>query len=302
MSPRPSIDTPGGVIELMPIRSKDKHVFKYVTSYPRNPDLGYQTVVALGQLSNVATGYPLMVAEMSAMTALRTAVTTALATSLMARKSSRVMAMIGTGAQSEFQVRVAALLCGIDEIHYFDTDSKAMDKFAFNMQDHPLKLVRCKNVKEAVKGADIITTCTANMGHHDVLKNDWVKPGVHINAIGGDCPDKTELEVVILPRARLVTDYFEQAITEGEIQRFSRSTAKSMVYAELHDLVTGHKQGRHEDEEITIYDSVGMALEDYSALCLTYRLAKQYKLGEHYHMLPMIDAPKDLISSLQMKL
>jgi ornithine cyclodeaminase len=87
MMPRPSIETPGGVIELMPIRNADYHAFKYVTCYPENPASGKQTVSAIGQLSSVETGYPLMISEMNFMTAFRTAATAALATDLLARKS-----------------------------------------------------------------------------------------------------------------------------------------------------------------------------------------------------------------------
>ncbi len=298
LTPRPSIEVPGGVIELMPIRDIKYHAYKYVTCYPQNPPT-HQTVVAIGQLSSVETGYPIMISEMTLMTAFRTAATTALATKFMARQSSQVLALIGTGAQSEFQARFMSLVRDIKEIRYFDTDVKAMDKFAHNMNSSSLKLVRCRDAKEAVEGADIITTCTACKGHVDVVKSDWIKPGVHINSLGGDCPGKTELELSILPRTRLVTDYLGQAVTEGEIQRLSSVEVKKMVHGELHELVSGIKKGRKADEEITLFDSVGMAMEDYSAIRLTYNLAEKYGLGKDLNLLPDIIDPKNLISILE---
>jgi ornithine cyclodeaminase len=186
----------------------------------------------------------------------------------------------------------------IEEVRYFDIDPKAMDKFERNMSGSPFRLVRSKNVQMAIDGADIITTCTACRGHVNVLETDWVKPGVHINALGGDCPGKTELEPSILPKTRLVTDYFDQAVIDGEIQRFSRTEAEDMLYAELYEIISGKKSGRQKDDEITLFDSVGMALEDQSAMRLTYKLAEEYRIGEDRDLNPAITDPKDLISVL----
>lgn len=298
--PRPAMHVPDGVLELMPIcDNKQYYTFKYVNCHPKNPLLGKQTVVATGQLSEIVTGYPLMFSEMTILTALRTAATSALATDLMALKKSHILALIGTGAQSEFQVFSLQLVRDIKEIRYFDIDPMAMDKFEKNMKDKFFKLVRCKNAKEAVKAADIITVCTACKDHVDVIKNDWVKKGVHINALGGDTVGKTELELSILSRCRIVVEYFEQSIIEGEIQRLSKEKAKKMVYAELYELVNGLKKGRENDEEITLFDSVGIALEDYSALRLTYELAEKYRIGEESNLTPVVKNPKNLYGTIR---
>jgi ornithine cyclodeaminase len=300
--PRPAMHVPGGVLELMPICDNEKYYsFKYVNCHPKNPDTGLQTVVATGQLSRIDTGYPLMFSEMTLLTALRTAATSALATDLMARKDSRVMALIGTGAQSEFQVRGLQLVRDIKEVRYFDIDPKAMDKFEKNMRGANLELTRCKNVEEAVHGVDIITVCTACKDHVDVVKNKWVKPGVHINALGGDTVGKTELELSILPRSRVVVEYFEQSFVEGEIQRFSFKKAKDFVHAEMHELVNKSKKGRTTDGEITVFDSVGIALEDYSILKLAYKLAKKHKIGEEKSFTPLLKDPKNLISLIKLR-
>ena len=297
--PRPAMHVPGGVLELMPIYDNELYyTFKYVNCHPKNPLMGKQTVVATGQLSRIDTGYPVMFSEMTILTALRTAATSALATDLLARKNAQTVAIIGTGAQSEFQVRGAQLVRDIKEIRYFDIDSKAMDKFYKNMKRSSLRLVRCKNAQEAVKGADIITTVTACKANVDVVKNHWITPGVHINALGGDTVGKTELELSILSRAKIVVEYFEQSIVEGEIQRLSGKEAKKRVYAQMHELVTGKKKGRENDQEITLFDSVGIALEDYSVLRLTYELAQKYTIGEERNLTPVLRDPKDLVESL----
>lgn len=296
--PRPAMHVPGGVLELMPICDDTYYSFKYVNCHPKNPLTGKLTVVATGQLSRIDTGYPLMFSEMTLLTALRTVATSALATDLMARKNAKIMALIGTGAQSEFQVRGLQLVRDIVEVRFFDIDPAAMDKFEQNLAGDSVRLIRCKNAKEAVEGADIVTTCTACKDHVDVIKNEWIKSGTHINALGGDCPGKTELELSILPRSRIVVEYFEQSCTEGEIQRWTQADAKKHVYAELHELINGTKQGRENDQEITLFDSVGIALEDYSALRLTYELALKYNLGQDLNLIPDLTDPKNLISIL----
>lgn len=188
------------------------------------------------------------------------------------------------------------LVRDIKEVRYFDIDSKAMDKFEKNMINKHFKLVRCKDAKEATTSADIITVCTASKAHAGVIKNDWVKAGVHINGVGGDSLGKTELELNTLLRSRIAVEYMEQSLSEGEIQRLGKNKARKLV--ELHELVCSLERGRENDEEITLFDSVGIALEDYSALRLTYELAEKYNIGEELNMIPKLQDPKDLISTL----
>lgn len=296
--PRPAMHVPGGVLELMPICDDKYYTFKYVNCHPKNTKEGLMTVVATGQLSEINTGYPLMFSEMTLLTALRTAATTAIATDLMARKDARVLAIIGNGAQSEFLTKALATIRNITEVRYFDTDPEAMDKYEKNMASSTFTLTRCESAEEAVRGADIITTCTACKAQVDVVKNDWVVPGVHINGIGGDTIDKTELEFSILDRSRIAVEYFDQCVIEGEIQRYPKDIARSKVYAELNELITGAKSGRENDTDITLYDSVGIGLEDYSALTFTYELAKKHNIGEERNFTPTMANPKNLISLL----
>ncbi len=297
--PRPAMHVPGGVLELMPIcDNKLYYTFKYVNCHPKNPSSGQLTIVATGQLIRIDTGYPLMFSEMTLLTALRTSANTAIATDLMARKNSRTLALIGTGAQSEFQVLALQLVRDISEVRYFDIDPKAMDKFEKNMENKSFKLIRCKNAREATMGADIITVCTACKERVVVIKNDWVASGVHINALGGDTIDKTELEISTLPRSRIVVEYFDQALIEGEIQQLGEKKAREIVYAEFYEIINGSKKGRANAQEITLFDSVGIAIEDYSVLRLTYELAEKYNIGQEQNFTPVLNDPKNLISLL----
>ncbi|MCC2644525.1 MAG: ornithine cyclodeaminase/mu-crystallin family protein [Burkholderiales bacterium] len=300
-SPRHAVHVEGGVIELMPVADKKYYTFKYVNGHPQNPFSGRQTVVATGQISDVVTGYPLMFSEMTTLTALRTSAATVIMTDLLARKNSKTIALIGTGAQSEFQILGHKLVRDIKEVRYYDTDLQAMLKFNKNMQDKGLDLVACRSAKEAVDTADIIIVCTACKGHVDVILDEWIKPGVHINGLGGDCPGKTEFELPILFRGKIVVEYILQSSIEGEIQRLSPEEIKKNVYAEYWEIISGKKTGRENDDEVTIYDSVGFALEDYSALRLVYDLANKYNLGQDLGLIPPISDPKNLISVLHKK-
>lgn len=297
--PRPALHVSGGVLELMPICDNYYYSFKYVNCHPNNPDSGLMTVVATGQLCDVKTGYPLMYSEMTLLTALRTAATTAIATDLMARKESKILAIVGTGAQSEFLVKALMLVRNIEEVRFYDIDPLAMNKFEENMLGSDLELVRCKDTEMAVLGADVIITCTACWQQALILKDSWVKSGVHINGVGGDSPGKTELERSILLRSRVVVEYFDQCVTEGEIQQLGREMAEKTLHAELYELINGSKVGREKPEEITLYDSVGVGLEDYSALKLIYNLSQKYNLGDELEMFPVIKDPKNLISMLK---
>lgn len=297
-SPRYAAHVPGGVLELMPTADNKLFTYKCVNGHPANPFEGKQTVVATGQLNEIKHGYPLLISEMTVLTALRTAAATVLATDYLARKDSNTMALIGTGAQSEFQTLAHKLIRPIQTVRYFDTDPEAMKKYANNMKDVDLEFIACDSAKEACEGADIIVVCTACKLHAIVIENDWVKEGVHISGLGGDCPGKTELDMDILFRGKVVVEYKEQSMIEGEIQNLSPQEVEQVLHAEVWEILTGKKKGRENDKEITIYDSVGFAIEDFSALRLTLDLAEKYDIGSQMGMVPPIKDPKNLFSVL----
>ena len=300
--PRPTFHVDGGVLELMPVCGKEKFAFKCVNGHPKNTAVGKQTVVATGQLLNVDDGYPVLITEMTILTALRTACVSAIASDLMARKDASTLAVIGNGAQSEYQTIAHKLVRDIKEVRYFDIDSKAMDKYEQNMQSnfagHKVNLVRCDDAKSAVMGADIIIVCTACKAHAEVLKYDWLTKGQHINALGGDCLGKTELQKEILENSYLVVEFFDQSFIEGEIQIFDEEEARRVVDAHFYEIIRGDKVGRNNDDEITVFDSVGIALEDLSALSVIHTLSEKYNIGEIYEMIPNIKDPKNLFSLL----
>lgn len=287
-----------GVVELMPVCGPTLFSFKYVNGHPNNPKNNRLNIVALGMLADVETGYPLMLSEMTILTALRTAATSALASKLMARKNSKKLAIIGCGAQSEFQVLAHHALFDLSEVRYFDLDPKAMERFAQHLAKESFTLISAPNAKTAIAEADLIITATAARGKNKVIEASWLEPGQHISGIGGDSPGKTELDPAILDTAKIVVEYFPQTHHEGEIQNLGE-LAKSRVYAELWELCDHSKQGRDNDAEITLFDDVGFALEDYSILRYVYQLAEQFNIGLTPDLIPegMTD-PKNLFGLL----
>src|SRR5271170_5482839 len=162
-SPRHATHSSVGVIELMPTSDGRLYSFKYVNGHPKNTAKGLLTVTAFGVLADVATGYPLMLSEMTFVTALRTAAMSALAARRMARPGSRVMALIGNGAQSEFQAIAFHRLVGVRTLRLYDTDPQATAKLMRNLSMlrlPDLTVTRCASTADAVRGADIVTTAT----------------------------------------------------------------------------------------------------------------------------------------------
>ena len=286
-----------GVIELMPASDGEHYAFKYVNGHPKNTAEGLLTVTAFGVLADVATGYPRLLSELTLTTAMRTAAMSALAARWLARPESRVMALIGNGAQSEFQAIAFQRLLGVQELRLYDVDAQATDKLVRNLRGLPdtagLKLTRAASVADAVRGADIVTTVTADKRRAVVLTADMVTAGMHLNAVGGDCPGKTELHADILwrPDARVVVEYAPQSRIEGEIQQMPAD----FEVTEFADVLLGRAAGRRSPEEVTIFDSVGFALEDFSSLRLLQQLLDEHPdLRRQIDLLPSLDDPKDL--------
>jgi ornithine cyclodeaminase len=299
-SPRHATHSSVGVIELMPASDGRLYAFKYVNGHPKNTAVGLLTVTAFGVLSDVETGYPLLLAELTLTTALRTAATSALAARRMARPGSRVMALIGNGAQSEFQAMAFHHMIGIREVRLYDTDPRASDKLERNLARlrlPGLAVTRCTSSAAAVAGADIVTTATADKRNATIIGPELIVPGVHLNAVGGDCPGKTELHPQILRRsdARIVVEYEPQSRIEGEIQQLD----VAFPVTELADVLAGRAPGRTSDREVTIFDSVGFALEDFSSLRYLLRIHHEER-GMHTQidLLPDLEDPKDLFALL----
>jgi ornithine cyclodeaminase len=296
-SARLASHSPVGVIELMPTSDGQLYSFKYVNGHPKNTAEGLLTVTAFGVLADVDTGYPLLLSEMTVTTALRTAAMSALAAQAMARPESRVLALIGNGSQSEFQAIAFHRMLGIREVRLFDVDPLATAKLERNLRALPelsdLRIVRASSSADACKGADIVTTVTADKRNAVILTPPMIKAGMHLNAVGGDCPGKTELhgDILAMPNLRVVVEYEPQSRIEGEIQQ----AAADFPVVEFNEIARGLAPGRTSPHEITLFDSVGFALEDYSALRFLYLLLQEQKgLRREIDLVPSLQDPKDL--------
>lgn len=291
--PRIASHSSDGVIELMPAADAEHYAFKFVNGHPSNPLRGFQTVTAFGALANVHNGYPVMIAEMTLLTALRTAATSALAARHLARPNSTRAALIGAGCQAPFQSLGLRAALGITEVSVFDTDPQAGQTFAAHAHALGFTVEIAGSAAEAVAGADIITTCTADKQRAIVLRRQDVPAGAHINAIGGDCPGKTELDPTLLDDAEVVVVEFpEQTRIEGEIQ----ARPADFPVTELWEVITGAATGRTSEAGITIFDSVGFAVEDFSALSYLYEQLHGTEYVQDIDLIADPVDPKDLFS------
>lgn len=303
-SPRTANHSANGVIELMPTDDGQQYSFKYVNGHPDNGQNNLLTVMAFGLLADVHTGYPTLLSELTLTTAVRTAATSALVAKALARPNARSMAIIGNGAQSEFQALAFHEMLGINEIRIFDIDRDASLKLKQNLAAFPdIDVILTDSVQEAVKGAHIVTTVTADKAYATILTPEMIEPGMHINAVGGDCPGKTELHADILRNARVVVEFEPQTRIEGDIQQLE---ADSPV-VEFFRIAQGEVKGRENDTQVTVFDSVGFALEDFSSLRYVHDLAQQHSIGERIHLVPtptniknlyqLLDQQQDIVPS-----
>jgi ornithine cyclodeaminase len=292
--PRVACHAEDGVVELMPVADRSRFAFKYVNGHPANTRLGLPTVMAFGVLADMATGAPRLLSELTLLTAIRTAAMSALAARHLARPDSRVMALIGNGAQSEFQALAFRDLLGIRDIRLFDTDPAATRKLMANLAGSGLRLRACVSTADAVSGADIVTTVTADKTLATILGPEMIRPGMHVNAVGGDCPGKTELHPQVLQHARVFCEYEPQSRIEGDIQQMPAD----FPVTEFWRVLAGEVQARGSADDVTVFDSVGFALEDFSALCFVLDAARQLGLGRPVDLIARTPDPKDLFGLL----
>lgn len=294
-TPRVASHSDVGVIELMPTSDGEAYGFKYVNGHPKNTSEGLQTVTAFGLLADVYTGYPTLLSEMTMLTAIRTAATSAMAAKHLAPRGAKTMAMIGNGAQSEFQTLAMKAIIGLEAVRLYDIDPEATEKAARNLEGMGVKVIKCKSAEESMEGAEIITTCTADKQCATILTDNMIGAGVHINAIGGDCPGKTELAAEILHRSDIFVEFPPQTRIEGEIQQLPQDHPVT----ELWQVITGQAKGRTSDKQITLFDSVGFAIEDFSALRYVREHIKGTDFFQNLDMLADPDDPRDLFGMLK---
>ena len=288
---------PTGVIELMPIYDSLQYSFKYVNGHPGNPSHGLPSICAIGLLSDVTTGHPEVICDMSLLTAIRTACTSALVAKYAANSGASRIGIIGLGAQSEFQVLAHTPYFDLEQLSYFDIDDRATQKFANNMSSIFKNTRACQNAKEVVENSDLIITATSHQDQLGIIREEWIAPGCHIAAIGSDRPDKNEIYADLIRRSHVIVEYFQQTKNEGEIQKLGDS---DQAFVSIHQLVSRQVEARHLPSDITLFDSVGYALEDFSALSLVNDLIQTHtNIGINEFLCELKD-PKNLVNELSL--
>ena len=260
-----------GDFRAMPAAIPGAVAMKWVNVHPQNPARGLPTVMAILIYNDPETGYPLAIMDATDITAYRTGATAAIAARYLARQDATTLGIIGAGRQAYTQILAHAELFDLKSIRVFDRSKVNGERLINSLPGYPLK--GC-DIEEAA-ASDIV--CTLTPSRLPVLKKEWVRPGTHINAIGADAAGKEELEPALLKEARVVVDDLKQASAAGEINvPISRGFfAIDEVYATLGEIVAGKKVGRTGKDEITIFDSTGVAIEDVATAKLVYEKAVQ---------------------------
>ena len=247
---------------------------KLVSVYPGNRERDLLSVVATIILCDPNTGYPLAIMDGTYITDMRTGAAGGVAVKYLARRDSSVIGIIGAGIQAETQLlAISQVLDGIKEVKVFDLREDASRGYAEKMGRALNLNVRHVGTIGEAAGADIVVTTTPS--RNPIVKRSHIRPGTHINAIGADAQGKQELEADLLKDAKVVIDEFEQASHSGEINVPLSEGVISVdgLYGTLGEVVFGTKKGRENDEEITIFDSTGLAIQDIICAKLVYEKA-----------------------------
>lgn len=264
-----------GDLRTMPayLESADIAGVKIVNVHPKNPGIGLPTVMALLVLNSPETGAPIAVMGATYLTNMRTGAAGAVAAKHLARPDSKTVGMVGAGAQARTQLLGVSRFFKIERVIVSDRrieSAEAFEKDAIAFLDCDYRLTT--DTKEACD-CDILITATP--ARAPVVKSSWVKPGTHINAIGADARGKQELESALTKRAKVVVDDMAQAVHSGEVNvPISKGVLKpEEIYAQIGEIVAGIKPGRTDDDEITIFDSTGLAIQDVAAGTMVYKRA-----------------------------
>ncbi len=276
-----------GVFFTMPVCGGEEtghFTVKMVSVFPDNPAAGLPSVHAAVFLMSGMTGSPLAILEGRSLTALRTGAASGAATDLLARKNSRVLALIGAGAQAMTQLAAVCTVRKIDEVRVYARNPEGVNRFidAVRGKDSiPETLIAAPSPAEAVRDADII--CTATTSPVPVFSDRDISRGVHINGIGSYLPEMQEVPVATVRRAKVIVDSREAALAEAGdiIQAIGNGAITSgHIHAELGEILLGKRPGRESDREITFFKSVGIAVQDAFAAALVYRNALAQGLGQ----------------------
>jgi alanine dehydrogenase len=229
-------------------------------------------------LNDPKTGMPLALMDGTWITAMRTGAASAVATKYLAKKEAKTLGVVGAGFQAITQIAAISKVKKLKEILVYDIREEAIEKLAKVLAKEKIKIKKGKI--EEVCQKDILVTATP--AREPIIKKEWIRPGIHINAIGADAEGKEELEPEILKNAKIVVDCWEQASHSGEINvpLAKGLIKKEDIYGELGEIVSGKKPGREKEEEITLFDSTGLAIQDLYTANLVYKEAKRRKIGK----------------------
>ena len=261
---------------------------KIVNAHPENPKkFGLPTVMATIILTDPENGQPLAIMGGRNITAMRTGAAGGIAAKYLARKNSQVVGLVGAGVQARTQLlALHSIYKKLKRIRVWDVSTAAKENYVDEMQQRfdELKFVSVERLRDAVVDADIIVTSTPS--RKPLVMNEWITAGVHINCIGADAPGKQELDPAIIKRAKIVVDCWDQASHSGEINvpLTSGLITKDNVWAELGEIVAGFKPGRTSEDEVTVFDSTGLAIQDADAAGFAYKKALKKGVGKFIDM------------------
>jgi alanine dehydrogenase len=276
-------DRYNGILAIMPayIESLNMAAVKIGTGHPDNPKKhGLPLVMATILLNDPETGFPLAIMDGTWITAMRTGATGAVAAKYLAKKGSERVCMMGAGVQSVAQLMGLNEIFDIEAVKVYDIDKVKSENYAQEMSRKlGLQVEVAKDFEDTVKLADIVTTVTPS--RTPFLKNEWIEPGIHINAFGADTEGKEELDPMILRRAKIVVDNKIQSLRIGELNvPYSNGLIKEEdIYADIGEIVSGKKKGRVSDNEITVFDSSGLPIQDVAVAWKIYELAERKQVG-----------------------
>lgn len=251
-------------------------------NFSGNPErYGLPTIQGVIVLADLTNGTPLAVLDSIEITIQRTAAATAVATKYLARQEARVVTIVGCGVQGRAQLRSIACVRSIAEVHAYDVDAEAVRRFVAEMQPAVGVPIRAaSNLRDALRASDIVVTCTT--ARQPIVHQGDLRPGAFLAAVGADNPGKQEIDPKLLASVTVVADVLDQSMTMGDVHHAVTAglLTRADVYGELGEIVCGRKPGRRSADEIILFDSTGMALQDVAASALVYQRALDRGAGQ----------------------
>lgn len=245
---------------------------KIVNVHPDNPKKGFKTVMASIVINDIKTGVALALMDGTYITGIRTGAASAVATKYLARKNSKTLGVVGSGQQAIYQIAALMSIINFKEVLVFDINKNTFEELKKILGKEGIKVKYAE--LEKVSGQDVLVTTTPS--RKPIIKKEWIRPGTHINAIGADAAGKQELEAGILKEAKVVVDDWIQASHSGEINVpiQKKEINEHDIWGNLGDIVSGKKEGRVNQDEITVFDSTGLAIQDLYAAHLILKDGK----------------------------